>query len=48
MSMHFYVVALQETVGHLGYQKVSINVLCLAGCSDSEFIGLRDDKTPAA
>ncbi len=46
--MHFYVVALKETVSHLGYQKVSINVLWLAGSSDSEFIGLRDDKTLAA
>jgi hypothetical protein len=48
MSMHFYVVAVKESVSHLGYQKVSINVLCLAGCSDREFIGLRDDKTLAA
>ncbi len=46
--MHFYVVALKEAVRHLGHQKVSINVLCLAGYSDSEFIGLPDDKTLAA
>jgi hypothetical protein len=46
--MHFYFVTLKETVSHLSYQKVSINVLCLAGCSDREFIGLRDDKTLAA
>jgi hypothetical protein len=48
MSMHFYVVALKETVSHRDYQKVAINVLCLAGCSDSEFIALRNDKTLAA
>jgi hypothetical protein len=48
MSMHFYFVALKETVSHLGYQKVSINVLCLAGYSDGEFIWLRDDKKLAA
>ena len=46
--MHFYVVALKETVRHLGYKKVLINVLGLAGCLDSEFIGLRGDKTLAA
>jgi hypothetical protein len=43
--MHFHVVALKETA------VISItkrNVLYLAGCSDSEFIGLRDDKTLAA
>ena len=46
--MHLYVVAVKETISHFGYQKASINVLCLAGCSDSEFIALRDDKTLAA
>jgi hypothetical protein len=46
--MHFYVVALKETVSHPGQQKVSTNVLCLTGCSDSQFIGLRDDKALAA
>src|SRR5258707_14945191 len=33
MSMHFYVVALQETVGHVAYQKASINETCSSDCS---------------
>jgi hypothetical protein len=44
--MHFYVVALKGTVSHLGYQKVSINVLCLAGSLDSEFTGLSPSRVP--
>jgi hypothetical protein len=29
-------------------KRLSINVFYLADCSDSEFIGVRDDKTLAA
>jgi hypothetical protein len=46
--MHFHVVALKETAVISITKRLSINVLYLAGCSDSEFIGLLDDKTLAA
>jgi len=46
--MYFFVVALKETVSHLGSQEVSINVLGLDSRSDRECIGLRDDKMLAA